>query len=152
MSQIPWSLEQLLPHSRSMILIDEAIDAGDDWAAASVRIAEDCLFYDPAIEGVPSWVGLEYMAQTVALFSGIHARRAGQPVKLGLLLGTRGYEASSGVFPLGSRLTVRVGREWDDGHMAVFDCEVSAKTLLASARVNVYLPDDIKAFLEGGAK
>jgi len=152
MKNIPWSLEQLLPHSRSMVLLDEAIDAGEDWALAGVRIAEDCLFYDRKIEGVPSWVGLEYMAQTVALFSGIHARRAGQPVKLGLLLGTRRYEVSSDVFPLGSYLTVRVGREWDDGHMAVFDCEVSAKALVASARVNVYLPDDITAFLEGGVR
>lgn len=151
MKKIPWPLEQLLPHSRSMLLLDEALDGGDDWAVAGVRIAEDSVFYDPQLKGVPSWIGLEYMAQTVALFSGIQARRANQPVKLGLLLGTRRYEALSDVFALGSYLTVRVDREWDDGQMAVFGCTVSHQTQLASARINVYLPDDLEAFLEGGA-
>lgn len=149
--RLPWSVEELLPHSRSMVLIDDAIDAGDDWAAAGVRIAEDCLFYDPLLKGVPAWAGLEYMAQTVALYSGVQARRAGRPVKSGLLLGTRRYEAEESCFRLGSYLTVRVTREWDDGQMAVFNCTLSAGRPLASARINVYLPDDLQAFLEGGA-
>ena len=149
--QLPWSLEELLPHSRSMILLDEPLDAGDDWALAGVRVAEDSLFYDPQLKGVPAWVGLEYMAQTVALYSGVQARRAGQPVKLGLLLGTRRYEADAASFALGSYLTVRATREWDDGQMAVFDCSVRTESSLASARINVYLPDDLQAFLEGGA-
>jgi predicted hotdog family 3-hydroxylacyl-ACP dehydratase len=148
---LPWSLEELLPHSRSMILLDEPLDAGDDWALAGVRVAEDSLFYDPQLKGVPAWVGLEYMAQTVALYSGVQARRAGQPVKLGLLLGTRRYEADAARFALGSYLTVRATREWDDGQMAVFDCSVRTESSLASARINVYLPDDLQAFLEGGA-
>ena len=151
MMALPWSLEELLPHSRTMLLLDEAVDAGDDWALAAVRVAEDSLFYDPQLKGVPTWIGLEYMAQTVALYSGIRARRAGQPVKLGLLLGTRRYEAETESFALGSWLTIRVAREWDDGQMAVFDCQVSTERPLASARINVYLPDDLPAFLEGGA-
>lgn len=149
MRKIPWPIEQLLPHSRSMLLLDEALDGGDDWALAAVRIAEDSVFYDPQVKGVPSWIGLEYMAQTVALFSGIQARRANLPVKLGVLVGTRRYETASDVFPLGSYLTVRVDREWDDGQMAVFGCTVSGQAQLASARINVYLPDDLETFLEG---
>ncbi|WP_340115542.1 hotdog family protein [Pelagibius sp. 7325] len=151
MNKIPWPVEQLLPHSRSMVLLDEAIDAGEDWAMAGVRIAEDCLFYDPQARGVPAWVGIEYMAQTVALFSGVHAQMAGQAVKLGLLLGTRRYEAFCDSFSLGSYLTVRVSREWDDGQMAVFDCTVSRERELASARINVYLPDNLAALLAGAA-
>lgn len=148
---LAWSLEELMPHSRSMLLLDTPTDAGDDWAEAGVRIAEDSLFYDPQVKGVPAWVGLEYMAQTVALYSGICARRAGLPIKLGLLLGTRRYQAETERFVLGSWLTIRATREWDDGQMAVFDCSVSAERPLVSARINVYLPDDLQAFLAGGA-
>jgi predicted hotdog family 3-hydroxylacyl-ACP dehydratase len=150
MMVLPWTLEELLPHSRSMILLDEALEAGDDWASAAVRVAEDSLFYDPQLQGVPAWVGLEYMAQTVALYSGVQARRAGQPVKLGLLLGTRRFEAETASLPLGSWLTIRAAREWDDGQMAVFDCTLAAGPTLASARINVYLPNDLEAFLAGG--
>lgn len=146
---IRWSLEELLPHSRTMILLDEALDADDAGATAVVRIGEDSLFYDPQIQGVPAWIGLEYMAQTVALYSGVRARWAGDPVKLGLLLGTRRYDASASSFRLGSRVIVRVAREWDDGQMAVFDCSAESGTCVASARVNVFLPNDVEAFLRG---
>jgi predicted hotdog family 3-hydroxylacyl-ACP dehydratase len=149
---LPWCLEELLPHGRSMVLLDAVIDAGDDWARAAVRIAEDSLFYDPQLKGVPAWVGLEYMAQTVALYSGVQARRAGQAVKLGLLLGTRRYEAAAASFALGSWLTIHAAREWDDGQMAVFDCTLAGERPLASARINVYLPDDLQAFLAEEAR
>jgi predicted hotdog family 3-hydroxylacyl-ACP dehydratase len=132
-----------------MVLIDDAIDAGDDWALAGVRIAEDSPFYTPSLGGVPSWVGIEYMAQAVALFSGIQARQAGRGIKIGLLVGTRRYQVEADRFVLGSYLTIRVAREWDDGQMAVFDCQVADGRSLAAARINVYLPDDPQAFLEG---
>jgi len=144
-----WSLEELLPHSRTMLLLESLVGEGEDWVEAGVRIAEDSLFYDPGIAAVPSWVGIEYMAQTVALYSGLQARRAGGQAKLGLLLGTRRYEVTSSNFPLGSFLTVRAEREWDDGQMAVFSCAVSGPQRLASARINVFLPHDAQAFLSG---
>lgn len=71
-------------------------------------------------------------------------------MKLGLLLGTRRYESLQDRFALGSFLTVRATREWDDGQMAVFDCSVSDGAALARARINVFLPADVEAFLAGG--
>ncbi|WP_193370920.1 ApeP family dehydratase [Pelagibius marinus] len=149
--KVPWSVEELVPHSRTMLLLDSFVAEGEDWVEAGVRIAEDCLFYDPDIKGIPAWIGLEYMAQTVALYSGLQARRAGEAVKLGFLLGTRRFEASKASFVLGSFLTIRAAREWDDGQMAVFDCSVSDEKQLASARINAYLPQDVEAFLAGEA-
>ncbi|MGD1879198.1 MAG: hypothetical protein ACFB13_17055 [Kiloniellaceae bacterium] len=148
--ELPWSVEELLPHRRTMVLIDDAIDAGDDWALAGVRIAENCPFYAPKLGGVPAWVGIEYMAQTVALFSGIQARQAGGGIKIGFLLGTRRYEVTSDRFALGSYLTIRVSKEWDDGQMAVFGCQVAEEeSVLATARINVFQPADPQTFLEG---
>ena len=69
-----WPVPSLLPHGGAMVLIGEPAAYGDGWAEAAVRIGEDSLFYK-AGHGVPSWVGVEYMAQTTALYLGIGAVR-----------------------------------------------------------------------------
>jgi predicted hotdog family 3-hydroxylacyl-ACP dehydratase len=143
------SLEELLPHSGPMILIDEALDGGEGWAAAAVRVGEDSLFYQAGL-GVPAWVGIEYMAQTVALYSGICAKRAGTDIRLGFLLGTRRYQTATNYFRLGSLLKISVHEVWQDGNMAVFDCQIcyhEDAQQLAGARLNFFCPEDPVAFL-----
>lgn len=149
MTPVPWSVPELLPHSRVMVLIDDVLEAGEGWVCAGLRIAEDSLFYEPGF-GVPAWVGIEYMAQTVALYSGLQSKRAGEEVRIGLLLGTRRYEAMTDYFPLGSYLRVHVQEEWQDGQMAVFDCRVEHDECLAKARLNVFSPRDLSAVIERG--
>jgi len=149
-----FSLEELLPHSSPMILIDDALDAAEGGAAATVRIGEDCLFYHAGL-GVPAWVGIEYMAQTVALYAGIQAKRAGTDFRMGFLLGTRSYQSTTTHFQLGSLLQIAVKEVWQDGQMAVFDCQICCHESgreLGTARLNVYRPDDVKAFLQEQAQ
>lgn len=129
-----------------MILLDDVIEAGDGWVETGVRIGEDSLFYEPGL-GVPAWVGIEYMAQTVALYSGIEAKRAVEEIRIGLLLGTRRYEALTDCFRLGCYLRIHAREEWQDGQMAVFDCRVEDETCLATARLNAYRPQDIAAVM-----
>ncbi len=145
---LPWSVEELLPHSGPMVLLDEALSAEEGRVTAAVRIAEDSLFYDPELGGVPAWVGIEYMAQTIAIYAGVHAKRAGEPVRVGLLLGSRRYQTETGCFPLGSRLLIHAREEWRDESMAVFDCRIETDACLAKAMLNVYQPEDIQAILE----
>jgi len=152
MSGVPWSVAELLPHSGPMVLLDDVVGAGPGWVAAGVRIAEDSRFLEPGA-GVPCWLGLEYMAQTIALYSGLAARRAGQPVRIGLLLGTRRYQAMAGHFPLGSYLRIDAREEWHDGQMGVFDCTIEEDgRCLARARLNVFLPPDAGALLAQGGR
>ena len=142
-------LEELLPHSAPMILIDEALDAGDGWATATVRVGEDSLFYQAGL-GVPAWVGIEYMAQTTALYAGICAKQVGADIRIAFLLGTRRYQAVTNYFRLGSLLRISVHEEWQDGNMAVFDCQIchhEGGRQLAEARLNVFRPEDPAAFL-----
>lgn len=142
MTTLPWSIEEVLPHSGRMILLDAVLDVGDTWARAGVGIGEDSMFFEPG-RGVPGWVGLEYMAQTIALIFGVQSKRAGEDIRVGMLLGTRRYEVAVDHFPLGLALQVSVSEEWQDGTMAVFDCgiENDAGNRLATARVNVYRSD-----------
>lgn len=142
MTALEWSVEEVLPHSRRMVLLDSIVDVGDSWAASSLRIGEDSMFFEAGL-GVPGWVGIEYMAQTIALIFGIQSKRAGGDIRVGMLLGTRRYESSVDHFPLGSDLRIHVSEEWQDGTMAVFDCRIenAVRKRLATARVNVYRSD-----------
>lgn len=132
-----------LPHSGAMVLIGEPCGGGDDWAFASVRIGEDTMFFQPGL-GVPAWVGIEYMAQTVALQAGILSKRAGQDIKIGLLLGSRKFTMETEYFPLGQELRIDVRQEFLDAQMAVFACSIldSGGAKIAEARLNVYQVED----------
>jgi predicted hotdog family 3-hydroxylacyl-ACP dehydratase len=147
MMALTWTAEELLPHSGVMVLVDEALDAGEGWITAAVRIAEDSLFYEPPL-GVPSWVGAEYMAQTVGLYAGYCSKQAGREVRIGLWLGTRRYETEVAHFQLGSDLRIRAEEVWQDDQMAVFDCSIEDGRRLATARLNVFSPRDQEAFIK----
>jgi predicted hotdog family 3-hydroxylacyl-ACP dehydratase len=152
LSGVPWSVAELLPHGGAMLLLDDLVAEGPGWVAAGVRIAEDSRFFERGA-GVPGWLGLEYMAQSIALYSGLAARRAGQPVKIGLLLGTRRYEVATHHFLLGSYLRIDARVEWHDGRMGVFDCAIEEDgQSLARGRLNVFQPLDATALLTRGGR
>ncbi len=143
---LPWPVPSLLPHGGPMVLISEPAAFGETWAEASVRIGEDSLFYR-AGRGVPSWVGVEYMAQTIALYAGISRRRADKDIQIGLLIGCRRYEAETEYFRLGSQISIHVDEVWRDSQMAVFECVIEYRERLARAQLNVFSPHDTASFL-----
>jgi predicted hotdog family 3-hydroxylacyl-ACP dehydratase len=140
MSDCPYMLAELLPHAPPMILLDEIVDCTADGCVAAVAISPQSRFY---IEdrGVPSYAGLEYMAQTCGLHVGRLARSQGLPVRIGYLLGTRDFHVEIGWFPPGMRLTVHVTEVLREEPMGVFDCRIVCEgRTIASARLNVYQP------------
>lgn len=133
-----YELEQLLPHSNGMILIDQLLDFQAESVCAIVTIHEQSKFIDDH-HRINAWVGVEYMAQTIAAWAGMHARIAGRPISIGFLLGTRRYSTSVSHFSVGDRLTISARRNYQDMDMAVFDCEILLrKVRIISARLTVY--------------
>ena len=63
-----YSVEDLVPHSGSMLLLDRVLEYGDDWLKAQITIRKDSMFCDN--DSVAALVGIEYMAQTIAAFAG----------------------------------------------------------------------------------
>ena len=144
---LQWPVPSLLPHSGPMVLIGEPANFGETWAEAAVRIGDNSLFYRSG-HGVPSWAGMEYMAQTIALYTGIGARQVGKDIQIGLLIGCRRYEAETEYFRLGIQLCIHVDEVWRDSQMAVFDCAIEEnRKELARARLNVFRPTDAASFL-----
>ena len=101
-------------------------------------------------------LGMEIMAQGIAALTGCHAANAGQPIRLGFLLGTRKLNLFADFIPLHTRLLVRVQESMmDSTGFGVFDCSLHwtdapeherhllpADGLLIEAALNVYSPQD----------
>ncbi|WNO59544.1 hotdog family protein [Rheinheimera sp. MMS21-TC3] len=144
-----YSIEQVLPHRAPMILLDNFIEAGADYGICQVAISESSPFYDPASNAVPAYVGIEYMAQTIAAYAGANRLKAGGQVKIGFLLGCRKYQPQVTEFIAGTELTVRATElVRESSGLSVFECSISSQEqLLVSARLNVFEPEDYQEWL-----
>ena len=134
-----FTVDELVPHSGRMVLLDRVIEFDEESMVAEVIVRDDGLFGDA--NTVPAWLGIEYMAQTIAALGGMKRRLAGKPLDLGFLLGTRRYDCNVATFAVGSVLTVSVKRLVEDQGLGVFDCNIKAEGISVSAKLNVYQPD-----------
>lgn len=148
--QLADDIDSVLPHRDSMRLIDRVID----WQAESIVVEVDVpatgLFSTP--DGVPAWVGVEYMAQAIAAWAGSRARHEGREPSIGFLLGTRRYTAHQPFFTAGQCLRVEAQCElMGENGLGMFACRILAGEVeLAVANVSVFEPLDAMAYLESG--
>ncbi len=142
-----YDIEDIIKHRKPMRLVDKLISFDEDKACVSVAINENCEFYQAEKKGVPSYIGIEYMAQAIAAHAGAKELENGNDIRLGFLLGSRKYKPSTAYFTNGVTLLVYVEKLLvDAAGLSVFDCEIVAKSqpeiVLAKAKVNVYQPED----------
>jgi predicted hotdog family 3-hydroxylacyl-ACP dehydratase len=143
-AQYPSMLE-LLPHDMPMALINTLVNVSDISVQCQVTIDSSSLFYCKENKTIPGWVGIEYMAQTVAAWSGYHALQAGKPSPIGFLLGSRKYESHCPAFSEGMVLQVYGEQVLENDGMAVFSCRIEHEShLLASSQLNVFVPTEEK--------
>lgn len=147
----------LLPHSGQMVLLNRIVDYDDQGLRAMLCLADGNPLQQ-ADGTVPSWMGLELLAQCIGALDGCAAHEQGESVRLGFLLGTRKLQLFAPVLPLNTplwaevRLSVRDqsgfavfdGRLWaqTDGHLAP-----TAESVLVQAALNVFSPPDLGAYL-----
>ena len=140
MRDCPYPIDRVLTHQPPMLLLDKVVGYDETALVASVTITESSLFLGP--NGVPGHVAIEYMAQACGAYVGARALDAGEPVKIGFLLGTRLCRLLVPWYCVGDRLLVSVSIVFQDGQMAAFDCKIEIDDKLASdARLTVYQPD-----------
>jgi len=141
----PWPphvMDAWVPHRGAMSLLDTVDRCDDQSIEARVRVPADGPF--DVDGGVPAWVGIEYMAQAVAAWSGARAMAGGGSPKIGYLLGSRRYEAAVPVFPTGADLRVLAQCElMADNGLGMFDCRIEHDgRVLASGRLSVFEPPE----------
>ncbi|BDT59721.1 3-hydroxylacyl-ACP dehydratase [Massilia varians] len=142
-------IHSLVPHSGAMSLLGRFLEADDETLSAEVDIRPDSMFCNDG--GVGAWVGVEYMAQAVAAHAGWCARRRGEPVRVGFLLGARRYVCSVPAFRVGSVLRIQVRRALQgENGLGAFDCRIedAGGEELATATITVFQPDHVEEFLQ----
>lgn len=146
-----FAIAEVVPHEGLMSLLDTVLEYDEESLSASVEIRNNTLFVEA--DGVPAWVGIEYMAQAIAAYSGVQRCLAGRAVKVGFLVGTRRFNSSHSHYPLGSKLRINVIREFQaDNGLGSFACTINGtladgSLLTADASLNVFLPENVEEFL-----
>lgn len=141
-------IEPYSPLSNRMCLLDTIKDIQDDVFSAAVVLNENSTFAD--VDGVPGWLGIEYMAQTIAAFAGAKASVNQQPIEIGFLLGSRKYHSEIEKFPFDKEIVIHVKEILqDESGLGVFDCSIEIENnTVASAKLNVFQPNDPAQFIE----
>lgn len=138
-------------HRGPLLLLDSIEMLGPNSVKACALIERNNIFFDQTKDGVPSWVGLEYLAQTAAVWVGINDESNNRPIQLGFLLGSRSYEAATASFSEGKELNITIKADFIDGNIVVFSGEIVDNTdsQLASGNLTAFRPDDVDSYLKG---
>jgi len=133
-------MDAWVPHRGGMSLLATVERCDAESVVARVRVPAQGLFATP--QGMPAWVGIEYMAQAVAAWSGALAREVGGSPRIGYLLGCRRYEAAVPVFEAGAELVVHAQCELTaENGLGMFDCRIELDgRVLANGRLSVFEP------------
>ena len=112
-------LVSLIPHKGKMLLLSRVIEYNlkERNLYAEYHITGDCLFYDPAIDGVPAWVGFEFMAQAISVLSGFKARAS-------FIMSVSSIKIELPVFKAGSIAEIKVTESGSMDTVYTFDGEI----------------------------
>ncbi len=144
MTDIP-AIETLLPHAKPMVLVDRAIEIGETSIHSQVDIDKHLLFFNQETKTVPAYVGIEFMAQSIAAWSGYQALQRGEEPPIGFLLGSRRYTTECDQFTQGQTLDIFAEQVMEDNGMAVFSGRIEYQgNTVAQCQLNVYVPSPEK--------
>jgi predicted hotdog family 3-hydroxylacyl-ACP dehydratase len=145
-----YSIEAVLPHADPMILLSRLVSYDQDSAVCEVDITAESAFYNEQTQTVASYIGTEYMAQSIAAYAGALALDDNAAVKIGFLIGSRKYKTFLPEFKLGQTLSVSIKKLFqEETGLSVFECNIAdGESLLAEAKINVFQPEDPVQFLK----
>ena len=144
-------LLSLLPHKNKMLLISRVTeyDLYKRFLCSEYDVSEDCLFYDPALDGVPAWMSFEFMAQAVSAFSGLTGRVMGISPMIGFIMSVSSFEIKKSLIRKGDTVLVKVIEETKLDTISTFNCSVFIKDSQVSvARLMLIDVEDPMKFIE----
>lgn len=108
--KLPCAIAPFVPQTQGMCLLERIVAVDDDSLSAEITPSADDIFARD--DGIPSWVGLEWLAQAIAAWAGWHGARRGEPPAPGFLIGTRRFAVMQDRFAFGETLRVTVNLEF----------------------------------------
>ncbi len=144
-----YPIEHIVPHDHPMILVDELLEYDEIKGLCKVTIHDKSNFYCSKIQGVPSYVALEYMAQTIAAYANANRIDQNHETTIGFLVSSRKFKVFTPQFDINSELFIAVEQLYvENGGLAAFDCKVEQNnTVIAQAKINIFQPNDPQLYL-----
>ena len=134
------AVAELIPHARRMLLLSGVVAHDPDWTTCAVDVDRSELFRD-AEGAVPAWVGLEYLAQCIAVYGALVARAKGNTPRFGFFIGGRRLKLRVDRFRPGQRLHATVEHLGGDSGLVAFAGRIEPAEggqPLVEGRLNVY--------------
>jgi len=136
------SPSQYLPHAGRMCLVDSILEVRKNSISCEVNITENNIFYEPAIGGIHSWVGIELMAQAIGIYANYQSNPAEKP-KIGFLISVRKFSTTLPYFKLYDKLTIIADNEYSENGVGVFQGKILLNNQeVAKARLTVLEPNE----------
>jgi predicted hotdog family 3-hydroxylacyl-ACP dehydratase len=141
-------LINFLPHKGKMFLLSRVTNYKVSEHAriltAEYEVTSNCLFFDKTIDGIPAWVGFEFMAQSISALSGICGKLKNEPPKPGFILSVSNMELKLPLLKAGTTAIIGIREDCRVGMVYTFDGEVLlGDRIAASAKLTVMDVDDI---------
>ena len=119
-------LLSLIPHKDRMFLLSRVTGYNIEKKSieAQYDVTENCLFYDSQAGGVPTWAGIEFIAQAISALIGIKDRELGLPPKKGYILGISRMQFKLPYIKTGSIITIKTRCHESVDPIYIFEGEI----------------------------
>ncbi len=144
-------LINLLPHKGKMFLLTRVIqhDTNNHTITSEYDITENCIFYEPEFDGVPTWAGFEFMAQGISALTGITNREKGREPLPGFILSVMEFKADIGYLKNNTTIKMKIREDYreETTHIYRYICELYAtkddEKPSVTAKISVMETEDI---------
>ena len=140
-------IQELIPHSGEMVLLDDWVEKGKDFICVKVTIKNDNPFLQNGV--FPTFKILEMMAQSLVVFRGLNNHDSS--FDLGFLLGTRGFEIFKPSLFVGDEILIKTHISEDYEGVGVHYSEAFVRDdRVAKANISVFNPskEQLRGILE----
>ena len=142
-----------LPHKGKMFLLSRVTqhDVNKHTITSEYDITENCIFYEPEADGIPSWAGFELMAQCISALTGITNKMKGRSPLPGFILSVMEFNASVAYLKNNTTAVMKVYEDFRDeeNHIYRYICELYASKAdekpAATSKISVMETEDAHA-------
>lgn len=144
-----WPVESLVHHRGDMLFLDRVVQYSDTSIECEANTSRQSAFAKSE-KGIPAWLGLEYMCQTIAALEGIRRLQKNEPILLSFVMGSRKITSEKSYLPLAEIIRIRAVNEVrDDTGVGVYGCEVRLDDeRIIHGVIKGYMPKSTQAIFE----
>lgn len=140
-------IASLIPHGDESLLLDGVVDH-DCKSTTTCVVVGSQPWLTRSDGSVAPWLGIEYMAQSIAVHEGIIARSEGRKIPLGFLVLVTSFKLHESVLQRGERLEVQTTRVRGRPGLGVLShtCTLyrsgadSSRDVIAEGRLSISIP------------